>query len=146
MGIGKKIHMRLNAMVSQNYSCQLSNLQLLAIVIKIVGATMESVHNSFKPYRDCMPKLQLPAIITIATSYGYKFSIATRELVHDTFETYRDCIPKLQLPAIRPIAVRCSEFFWGGLRGNQYMIPSTLITIVCQTIAASYPNSSCELQ
>ncbi len=66
------ILLRLIAIECQNYSCQQSKLQLLAIVIKMFGAIWELVHDTFNTDCDCMPKLQLPAIKTIAASYSKK--------------------------------------------------------------------------
>ena len=62
------------AMISQNYSCQLSKLQLPATVIKIQNCTQELVHDTFEPNRNDIPKLQLPAIKTVAASYRDKNS------------------------------------------------------------------------
>ena len=63
------ILLSLIAMISQNYSCQLSKLQLRAIVIKIQKRTQEFVHDTFEPNCNDIPKLQLPATVPIAGSY-----------------------------------------------------------------------------
>ena len=62
------------ATISQNYSCQLSKLQLRATVIKIKETMQELVLDTFEPNRNDIPKLQLPAIKTVAASYSDKNS------------------------------------------------------------------------
>ena len=84
---------RLINMISQNCSCQLSKLQLPGTVIKIDEIMQESVHDTFETDFGDIPKLQLPAIITVAAVIKIKETM--QELVYHTLETDPSDIPKL---------------------------------------------------